>query len=286
MNSYGNQVKDSGCACGAVSPYLPAAATVERVTRISETERFFVLRPSDPSVLAYLPGQFVMAGLAGYGEAPISVASAPGLAGTLELCIRAVGNLTNALHRVKKGDTVWLRGPFGRGFDLDEMKGKDLLFIAGGIGIAPMRSLVSSVLAAGGFGRKTLIYGAKSPEEFIFKDEMKEWERSGVEVRLTIDSAHPKWKGHVGVVTTVVPDIEVKKSNTVAVIIGPPVMYKYAVVALGKKNLGPEDILVSLERRMKCGLGKCGHCQINSLYVCQDGPVFRVSELKGMPEAF
>lgn len=284
MSSYGNREKNS--CCSASTPYLPSAAFVERAARISEKERFFVLRPSDPSILDYSPGQFLMVGLPGFGEAPISIASAPGHGETLEVCVRAVGNLTNALHRLKKGDTVWVRGPFGRGFDLGELKGKDLLFIAGGIGIVPMRSLVKAVLASGGFRRLTLVYGARTPEEMLFKDEIIEWKGSGVDVRLTIDTPHPDWLGPVGVVTTVIPDLQIKKDNTVAVVIGPPVMYKFVIVMLGKKHLGPEDILVSLERRMKCGLGKCGHCQINSLYVCQDGPVFRVSELKGMPEAF
>lgn len=284
MSSYGNRVENSRCS--ASTPYLPSAALVERAARISEKERFFVLRPADPSILDYTPGQFLMVGLPGFGEAPISIASAPGGGETLEVCVRAVGNLTNALHRLKKGDPVWVRGPFGRGFGLDEMKGKDLLFIAGGIGMVPMRSLVKAVLASKGYGRLTLVYGAKTPEEFLFKDEIREWKDSGVDIRLTIDTPHPGWKGPVGVVTAVIPDLEIKKDNTVAVVIGPPVMYKFAVVMLGKKHLGPEDILVSLERRMKCGLGKCGHCQINSLYVCQEGPVFKVSELKGMPEAF
>ena len=286
MSSYVKTEKNNSCGCTAQTPYLPAAALVERVARISEMERFFVLRPSEANTLNYSPGQFLMAGLPGFGEAPISISSPPGGGDTLEICVRAVGNLTNALHRLKKGDTVWLRGPFGRGFDLKDFMGRDVLFVAGGIGIIPMRSLVKAVLAGKGFGRLTLVYGARTPDELLFKDEIKEWKEAGVDVRLTIDTPHPAWKGSVGVVTTAIPGIDVKKGNTVAVVIGPPVMYKFAVVMLGKKGLGPEDILVSLERRMKCGLGKCGHCQINSLYVCQEGPVFRVSELKGMPEAF
>lgn len=288
MSSYGNLVKNNGCSCAASAstPYLPVAATVERVARISERERFFVIRPSDPCILDSTPGQFLMVGLPGYGEAPISIASAPGDPEKLELCVRAVGNLTNALHRLKKGDPVWVRGPFGRGFDLDSIKGKDLLFVAGGIGIVPMRSLVKAVLASGGFGRLTLVYGANTPDQLLFRDEIRGWKDSGVDVRLTIDTPHPGWKGSVGVATAYIPDLEIKRGDTVAVVIGPPVMYKFAMVMLGKKGLGPEDILVSLERRMKCGLGKCGHCQINSLYVCQEGPVFKVSELKGMPEAF
>lgn len=286
MSSYESPVKNNGCACGAPSPYLPVRATIERTSRISETERFFVIKPSDPLLLDYVPGQFFMAGIAGFGEAPISVTSAPGRKETFELCVRSAGSLTNALHRLGKGDTILVRGPFGRGFDLDEMKGKDLLFVAGGIGIVPMRSLIKAVLGGKGYGRLTLVYGCKTPEEMLFKDELEEWKDSGVDVRPIIDTAYPGWKGPVGVVTTLIPDLEIRRGNTLAVVIGPPVMYKFVIISLDKKLLGPEEILVSLERRMKCGLGKCGHCQINSVYVCQEGPVFKLSELKGMHEAF
>jgi NAD(P)H-flavin reductase len=249
-------------------------------------ERLIVLKPSDASSLEYSPGQFFMVGLPGWGEAPISVTSPTGQKSSFELCVRAAGNLTNAIHRLKKGDTLWVRGPFGRGFDLDSMKGRDILFVAGGIGIVPMRSLVKSVLGSKDFGNLTLVYGAKNPEDLIFMDEIGEWRNSGVDVRITVDSAESGWKGHVGVVTTLIPDLAIRAGNTVAAVIGPPVMYKYVIMMLEKKLLGPDDILVSLERRMKCGLGKCGHCQINSVYVCQEGPVFKLSELAGMPEAF
>lgn len=267
------------------SPYLPFACAVERSVRVSEKERLFTITPSSEALLAYRPGQFYMVGLPGYGEAPISITSGPGEK-RIELCIRAVGNLTNAFHELRKGDTVWLRGPFGRGFDLAELEGKDLLFVGGGIGIVPMRSLVKAVLARRkSFGSLTLIYGARGPDEMLFTEEMDGWRKGGMDVLLTVDKPDPRWKGHAGVVTTLIPKVKVDEKNTVAVVIGPPVMYRFVILSLNARGLGPEDIFVSLERRMKCGVGKCGHCQINSMYVCQCGPVFRMSELKGMPEA-
>lgn len=267
------------------SPYLPIAGTVERSIRVSEKERLFTISPSNDSLLKYRPGQFYMVGLPGYGEAPISITSGPNEK-KIELCIRAVGNLTNAFHNLRKGDSIWLRGPFGRGFALEELEGRDMVFVAGGIGIVPMRSLLKAVLASRErFGRLTLIYGAKSPEEILFSEEMDAWRRGGMDVQLTVDKPSIGWKGNAGVVTTLIPKVEMAERNTVGVIIGPPVMYRFVILSLNAKGLVAEDIFVSLERRMKCGVGKCGHCQINSLYVCQCGPVFRMSELKGMPEA-
>lgn len=272
-------------AAAVQSPYLPVHGVVERSIRVSEKERLFTISPSSDALLKYRPGQFYMVGLPGYGEAPISITSGPGEK-KIELCIRAVGNLTNAFHNLRKGDGIWLRGPFGRGFVLEELEGRDIVFVAGGIGIVPMRSLLKAVLASRGkFGRLTLIYGAKGPEEILFAEEMDEWRRGGMDVQLTVDKPSIGWKGNTGVVTTLIPKVETTEKNTIGVIIGPPVMYRFVILSLNAKGLGADDIYVSLERRMKCGVGKCGHCQINSLYVCQCGPVFRMSELKGMPEA-
>lgn len=266
------------------SPYLPAPGIIERALKVTEKEMLFSVTPLNPRLLDYRPGQFFMVGLPGYGEAPISVTSAPG-SKTFELCIRAVGNLTNAIHRLNKGDWLWIRGPFGTSFPLHEMKGKDILFIAGGIGIVPMRSLIKTVLSAKGFGKKTLVYGSKSPGEILFSDEMDEWKERGCDVRLTIDKPHPGWTGNVGVVTTLIPELKLKEGRTVAVVIGPPVMYRFVILSLKERLVGPGEIFVSLERRMKCGVGKCGHCQINGCYVCQEGPVFKLSDLKDLPEA-
>lgn len=267
----------------ALSPYLPEKARVEETSASSGRERFFSIRLSKK--IASTPGQFLMVGLPGYGEAPISISSQPS-PDMVELCIRAAGDLTNALHRLRKGDILWVRGPFGRGFPVEEMKGKDLLFIAGGIGLIPMRSLIKSALSQRkSFGRLTLLYGVKEPGEVLFKKELKEWKKRGVEVNVTIDRPHPQWRGNVGVVTTLIGPCKVDELKTSAVIIGPHVMYKYVILSLGSKKIRGEDIFLSLERRMRCGMGKCGHCQIQSVYVCQEGPVFRLSEIRHLREA-
>lgn len=287
MRSLGNTVINKEEEHGRVveSPYLPVSGTVERSIRVSEKERLFTISPSSDTLLRYRPGQFYMVGLPGYGEAPISITSGPGEK-KIELCIRAVGNLTNAFHNLRKGDNIWLRGPFGRGFALEELESKDIIFVAGGIGIVPMRSLLKAILGRRErFGRLTLIYGAKSPEEILFSEEMDGWREGGMDVQLTVDRPSLGWKGNTGVVTTLIPKVETAEKNTVGVIIGPPVMYRFVILSLNAKGLGADDIYVSLERRMKCGVGKCGHCQINSIYVCQCGPVFKMSELRGMPEA-
>lgn len=268
------------------SPYLPVECRIERVTRLTEKERLFAVGPADGRLLEYVPGQFYMVGLPGYGEGPISIASGPGESMEFELCIRAVGSLTDALHRLTKGAKIWVRGPFGRGFSVEEMKGRDILFVAGGIGMVPMRSLVKAVAGKPGFGSLTLVYGAKTPDEILFGGEMTRWREMGVDVRVTVDAPTAGWKGDVGVVTKIIPRLRIDPANTVAVIIGPPVMYKFVVMALREKKVADSSMLVSLERRMKCGLGKCGHCQINSAYVCQCGPVFRLTDLAGLPEAF
>ncbi|MFQ5735813.1 MAG: FAD/NAD(P)-binding protein [Thermodesulfobacteriota bacterium] len=280
MGLYVKEIKGS-----TRSPYVPTLAAVDRVTRVSGKERLFRLTPADAAMLDYRPGQFFMAGLPGYGEAPISVASPPG-AKSLELCIRAVGNLTDAFHRLSKGGFMTLRGPFGTSFPVGEMKGRDILFVAGGIGIIPMRSLVKTIIKRpGDFGRLTLIYGAKSPQEMLFTEEFASWRARGLDVRLTVDTPHPGWRGRTGVVTELLPEVEVEPSRTTAVVIGPPVLYKFVVIGLRKRGIADSGVFLSVERRMKCGVGKCGHCQINSVYVCQEGPVFRLSDLKGLPEA-
>ncbi len=279
-----------------VSPYLPESVTIERVTTLSATEKLFFLRRGagrrEPGAgknrtPLHAPGQFYMVGLPGYGEAPISVC-APSLSGSaIELCIRVAGNLTGALHRLGAGDSLSVRGPFGDGFDLETLKGRDLLFIAGGIGIAPMRSLLLAVLnKPKAFGRLRLLYGAKSPNEILFTGDFKGWREKGLGVEVIVDKGAKGWDGRVGLVTNLMGPLKLDAPKTTAVVIGPPIMYRFVVAKLKRMGLEESDILLSLERRMKCGVGKCGHCQINSSYVCCDGPVYTLEGLSNMGEAF
>ncbi|MBE9527738.1 MAG: FAD/NAD(P)-binding protein [Proteobacteria bacterium] len=273
------------------SPYLPETVTVERVESISACEKLFRLkreaRRARKAAPAHAPGQFYMVGLPGYGEAPISVCAPSATGSDIELCIRVAGNLTGALHRLGPGDTLSLRGPFGDGFDTTALKGRDIIFIAGGIGIAPMRSLLLAVLnGRKAYGELKLLYGAKSPEEVLFTGDFKVWKKKGLSVDVIVDSGTEGWNGRVGLVTDLMGPVKLNALQTTAVVIGPPIMYRFVVAKLKRMGMAESDILLSLERRMKCGVGKCGHCQINSSYVCQDGPVYTLESLEGMGEAF
>jgi NAD(P)H-flavin reductase len=221
------------------------------------------------------------------GEAPISIASAPCEDPYFELCVRRVGNVTAALHHLGVGAFVGIRGPFGRGFPDEQLKGQDVLVVAGGIGLVPVRPLIHHILCNRmDYGDFTILYGMKRPEEMLFRDEVTEWGSSNaVDLHLTIDRPHPDWAGHVGVVTTLFPSLELDAPRTRAVIVGPPIMYQFVILECRNKGIADEDIILSLERHMKCGVGKCGHCQINGKYVCQDGPVFNYHELKQLWEA-
>jgi NAD(P)H-flavin reductase len=201
--------------------------------------------------------------------------------------VRAVGDVTNALHRMEPGDWVGIRGPFGHGFPVEKMRGKDLLFAAGGLGLAPLRSLIQFALdERESFGRVIILYGARNPSELLFTDELAEWaQRRDVEFHLTVDRADATWKGHVGVITTLFPGVAVNPRSTVAVTCGPPIMYRFVLIELLAKGIPENQIYLSLERRMKCGVGKCGHCQINGVYCCQEGPVFSYAQIKGLKEA-
>jgi sulfite reductase subunit B len=276
-------------AAASKSIYVPEVAELVRVEKMSALETLFEVRLPGGRDLGHQPGQFVQVSLLGIGEAPISISSSPLAKGTFELVVREAGNLTSALHRQKAGDKIGIRGPFGKGFDVEQLLGKDVIFVAGGIGLPPLRSLITTMLhpaRRGDFGRVIVLYGVKSPAEFIFNAERKSWEtRADLEYRVTVDRATAGWTGHVGVITTLIPDLTIDVANTVAAICGPPVMYKFAILALHSKGLRDEQIYVSLERRMKCGVGKCGHCQINNVYVCQEGPVFNYGKIQDLKEA-
>jgi len=270
------------------SLYLPKLAEVLKVEPLSEKEKLFQLRMKDGSRLSHKPGQFVEVSVLGVGEAPISVSSSPTRDGSFELGIRAVGNVTRALHRLQPGDTLGIRGPFGNGFPVSELLGQDLLFVAGGIGLCPLRSMVQYAIdKRGQFGKITLLYGCRQPAEQLFQGEIAEWRRrQDIEIMESVDRCplDVSWGGSVGVITTLFPRVDIEPNNTTALVVGPPVMYRYVVAECLKKGIAKDQILLSLERRMKCGMGFCGHCQINNVYVCLDGPVFNYEELSKLKE--
>lgn len=272
----------------AGSIYIPSPAKIAKVEQLTALEKLFTVELPAGQSLGHQPGQFVEVSLFGVGEAPISISSSPSRSnGRFELCVRKVGDVTTALHRLAAGAAIGVRGPFGHGFPVDQMRGKDILFAAGGLGLAPARSLINQVLdQRSDFGRVIILYGAKNPSELLFRDELEVWaNRKDVEFHVTVDRPDPTWVGNAGVITTLFKFVTVNPRRTVAVTVGPPIMYRFVLMELLSKGIPEAQIWVSLERRMKCGVGKCGHCQINSFYCCQQGPAFNYAQIKGFEEA-
>lgn len=269
------------------SNYRFRKARILRTRQMTAQEKLFEIALEGGASLDHEPGQFIMVSLPGIGEVPISIASSPTNRGAFEICVRAAGKVTNAMHRLEAGDEVGIRGPYGRGFPMRIIEGNDVLIIAGGLGIAPLRSLIRYVLDnRRDFGRMHILLGCKSPKDLLFIDELDSWKkRADVHYECTVDKAAPDWAGHVGMITTLIPGVHIEPEKTFAIVVGPPVMYRFVIRELTAQNIPERQIFVSLERHMKCGMGKCGRCQIQEKYCCQDGPVFTYEEIKNMPEA-
>jgi len=269
---------------GHTSLYLPFDCEIISVTDLTPSEKLFRVRRADGVPLGHLPGQFVQVSLLGYGEAPISVASSPTREGFFELGVRRAGTLTGAMHTLKAGDTLGIRGPFGNPFDLSRLRGQDLILISGGCGLAPMRSLIQYCEdRPAEFGGISILYGAKSPVDRLFKEDLAVWDASArFACSMTVDniSGGDCFSGSVGLITALIPPLKFTPDSTIAAIIGPPAMYRAVIAELHKKGLPSGRIVVSLERQMRCGVGKCGHCTIEHLYCCQDGPVFWLNEIE------
>jgi NAD(P)H-flavin reductase len=267
--------------------YLPQLVTLEKKRLMNATEMYLRLS-MDERPFDFIPGQFVEVSVAGMGESPITISSSPTLKGYFELVVRSTGNVTNAIHKLGIGDKVGIRGPFGNGtYPVEEARGRNLIFVCGGIGLVPQRSFINYVLdKRDDYGDITILLGTKCMAQRFFHSELDEWShRSDIRFMETVDEADDCWAGNVGVVTTLIPRVETEFSSALTFVCGPPVMYKFVLMALNEAKVPHENIFLNLERKMKCGVGKCGHCQINNLYVCVDGPVFRYSDLSVTPEA-
>lgn len=271
----------------AANPYRPWPARITSITDLTATERLFEFRLIDDKIreaFHHEPGQFVELSIFGVGEAPISISSSPTKAGFIELCVRRAGTFTTALHQLQCGDIVGIRGPFGKGFPYQQMKGHDILLVAGGLGIAPLRSLINYIHdERSEFGKVTIIYGSRNPQEVMFRDQFEMWRhRKDFDLYLTVDHPDETWDGRVGLVTKCFEDLEIDPENTFGAVCGPPVMYKFVVAEMRKKDISYDRIYMSFERNMKCGMGKCGHCQIGHQYCCIDGPVFNYWQAKNI----
>jgi NAD(P)H-flavin reductase len=270
------------------------SAMVPRLFRLADRRQdtadtfTMLLEPTDGVPLGFIPGQFTMLSAFGVGEVPISVSGAAHVAGPLQHTVRDVGAVTHALARTSVGDVVGVRGPYGTGWDVADGRGGDVVLVAGGIGLAPLRPALLEVLAhRQRYGRVVLLYGTRSPKDLLFADELKRWENQGVEVMVTVDYATPSWTGRVGLVTALIPRAGFDPRSTFALVCGPEIMMRFTAAALLKRGVRPDWIRVSLERNMRCGVGLCGHCQYRELFVCIDGPVLpyvRVAGLLGVRE--
>ncbi|MCK5331830.1 MAG: FAD/NAD(P)-binding protein [Candidatus Marinimicrobia bacterium] len=262
-------------------------AEITAIKQFTKLEKWFEIKLLNGKELGHQPGQFALFSIFGIGEAAISICSAPTKKGAFDICVRKVGMLTEKMHQLEVGQKIGVRGPFGTGFPVNDFKGKDILIIGGGIGIVPLQSLINYVITyREDFGRLIILYGAKNPDELLFPDELENWARDpNIEYHVTVDQGTPEWPGNTGVITTLIPGLELNLENTIAAVVGPPIMYKFVLMTLKTKRLADQNIYLSLERRMKCGVGKCGHCQINDSYVCLDGPVYQFSDIKNLPEA-
>lgn len=262
---------------------LPEPYVVD--SRTEETEEMFTitLRPvQEGKTRPFAPGQFNMLYAFGTGESAISISGSPDEDHLLAHTIRRVGTVTSALGRLAVGDSLGLRGPFGRAWPMGAARGRDLVFVAGGVGLAPLRPAILHALAhRADYGHIAILSGTRSPEDVIFYDEQQAWrEGPDVEVKLTVDRADQGWPHNVGVVTTLIPRVSFDAHNTVAMVCGPEIMMRFTAVELAKSGLPAESIFVTLERNMKCAVGFCGHCQFGPEFICRDGPVFPYDRIR------
>lgn len=273
----------------AENPYRPLRAKIVELRDLTPETRLFQVKLIDAKAAAefdYRPGQFCQISTLGTGEVPISISSTPSRTGLLEFCIRKVGRSTSALHRLKPTDELGLRGPYGNGFPIERMQGRDVLIVAGGVGLAPVRSLLIYIMDnRDQFGQVTLLYGARSADDMLFREELVNLQQhADLQILLTVDAGDVNvWPHRVGLVTSLFDEVQVSR-NTIAAVCVPPGAYKFVTKGLLDKGVPGEDILMSLERKMHCGIGKCGCCAVGSKYCCQDGPVFSYWDALNLPD--
>jgi len=267
---------------------MPKEAIIAEKSKLNADTIHFYIRLSkerDRRDFSFDFGQFILLSLPGFGEIPLGISSSPEHKDTFEIGVKKAGTVTSELFKQKIGDRVGIRGPFGHGINPNNLKSKGIILVAGGVGIVPLRSIIQySLWHRKDFGKITLIYGAKNQYELLFSDEFDDWQNK-IDVHLTVDEDIRDWKGNVGVVTDICNTETMTCENSTAIICGPPVMYKFVVEKLTEMGMGASDIYLLLERKMKCGVGKCQHCVCGTKYVCTDGPVFSYEEVKDIKGA-
>jgi NAD(P)H-flavin reductase len=265
--------------------------TLVGVEDLATDIRMFRVQLDDPSEranFAYRPGQFAFVSAFGVGEAPFGLTSTLGRSSELEFAVNKVGTVTGALHLLDQGDTVGVRGPFGNSFPLDEIKGKNVILLGGGIGGAPLRPVIHTILDnREDYGKLTILWAARSPSLLVFRDEFPNWRAApDTELHLTVDQGDEGWPGRVGLITDLLERVAPSPENATTITCGPPVMIKFVLLALEKMGFSRDQMIVTLEAKMKCGVGKCGRCNLGEQYVCTDGPVFSYAEIASALESF
>ncbi len=268
----------------SANPYQPARAVIKEIKRETHDTTTYTLAFEDEELqqsYSFQPGQFNMLSVLGVGEAPISISSDAGEKGLFQHTIRHVGNVTNSIREKEIGDYLWVRGPYGNGWPVDFLGGKNVLIVAGGIGLAPLRPVILELVRnREKYGLVEVLYGARTPDDLLFTDEFEGWGKK-INFLQTVDTVPSglSWPYRVGVVTKLFEVMKSKPENTVALTCGPEIMMRFVVIELQRSGFAPEQIYVSLERRMSCGVKKCGNCQVGPKFICQDGPVFAYAEL-------
>jgi len=277
------------------NPYMPYPVRIEQITieneeRDLKTFKVIFLDPEHGKAFKHIPGQFAELSVVGKGECPIGIASSPAEEGFLLFTVKKTGVVTGELHNLTEGRVIGVRGPLGKSYPIDWMKGKNVVIVGGGFAFTTLRALTKYIIDGGNrddFGEITVIYGARSPGELLYKEELKEWEkREDLRTIITVDKGDENWKGREGFVPAVLEEVAPSSKDALIAVCGPPIMIKFTLPVIEKLGFNPSDTILSLEMRMKCGIGKCGRCNIGSKYVCKDGPVFTLEELDVLPNEY
>ena len=264
--------------------YRPIEAEVVEVITETPTIKTIRFKPKEP--ITFQTGQFIELTIPGVGEAPFTPSSKPSERDVMEVTVMKVGKVTDKVHELRKGDAIGIRGPMGKGYPIDAFKGKEIVIVGGGCGLAPIRSLMYEIFSRiSEFKRVIFRGGCKTPQEFLYKKEVEGWSKRGdLDVKLTVDKGDESWQGNVGVVTTILDNLGMDCQRGIAVVCGPPVAMKFSTKKLLELGFTGDNIYLSMEKNMSCGIGKCGHCRIGIYYACKDGPVFTYNKIKDFPE--